>query len=64
VDEYFTVGGPAVERLVARTDFANDEAVAYLQEQLERLGVSEALRGKGAQPGDDVVMGEVEFEFW
>ncbi|MHB0915408.1 MAG: GTPase ObgE [Thermoleophilia bacterium] len=64
VDDYFTVGGPAVERLVARTDFANDEAVAYLQEQLERLGVSEALRGKGAQPGDDVVMGEVEFEFW
>jgi len=64
VEDYFKVTGPAVERLVARTDFSNDEAVAYLQEQLERLGVSEELRAAGARPGDDVVIGENEFEFW
>ena len=64
VDDYYAVTGPAVEKLVARTDFNNDEAVAFLQEQLERLGVSEALRVAGARSGDDVVIGEVEFEFW
>lgn len=64
VDDYYTVTGPAVEKLVARTDFGNDEAVAYLQEQLERLGVSDALREAGARPGDDVVIGPMEFEFW
>lgn len=60
----YTVRGPAVEKLVARTDFGNDEALAYLQERLERLGVSEALRQAGAAPGEDVVIADEEFEFW
>jgi GTP-binding protein len=64
VDDYYVVTGPGVERLVKRTDFKNDEAVAYLQEQLEQLGVSDALRATGAGPGSDVVIGEMEFEFW
>lgn len=60
----YRVAGPAVESLVARTDFENEEAVAHLQERLERLGVSEALRDAGAAPGDDVIIGGMEFEFW
>lgn len=60
----FRVSGPAVEKLVARTDFENEEAVAYLQERLERLGVSEALRQAGAAPGEDVVISDMEFELW
>ncbi len=60
----FRVSGGVVERLVAQTDFENDEAVAYLQERLERLGVSEELRQAGARPGDGVTIGEMEFEFW
>lgn len=63
-DGVFRVCGPAVERLVARTDFGNDEAVAYLQERLERLGVSDALKKAGATPGEDVIIGEMEFELW
>ncbi len=60
----YMVRGPVVERLVARTDFDNEEAVAWLQEQLERLGVSEALRSAGAAEGEDVGIGDREFEFW
>lgn len=60
----YRVGGAVVEKLVARTDFNNEEAVGYLQERLERLGVSDALRQAGSAPGDDVVIGEMEFEFW
>jgi len=60
----YRVSGPAVEKLVARTDFENDESVGYLQERLERLGVSEALRQAGAAQGEDVIIGDEEFELW
>ncbi len=62
--DHYRVQGEVVERMVARTDFANEEAVAYLQERLEKLGVSDRLRAAGARPGDDVVIGDMEFEFW
>lgn len=60
----YRVTGPVVERLVARTDFENEEAVSFLQERLEHIGVSDALREAGAAPGEDVVIGEMEFELW
>ncbi|MHB8859156.1 MAG: GTPase ObgE [Thermoleophilia bacterium] len=60
----YRVTGQVVERLVARTDFENEEAVGFLQERLERLGVSDALRQAGAAAGEDVIIGDMEFEFW
>jgi len=63
-DGRYSVVGSVVERLVARTDFENEEAVGFLQERLERLGVSEALRDAGASPGEDVTIGDMEFELW
>ncbi|MFA5802020.1 MAG: GTPase ObgE [Thermoleophilia bacterium] len=60
----YRISGPAVERIVARTDFDNEEAVGYLQERMEKLGVSEALRAAGAVSGEDVIIGSMEFEFW
>ncbi len=60
----FFVRGRAVEKLVARIDFGNDEAVSYLKQQLERLGVSEALRQAGARRGQAVQIGGTELEFW
>jgi GTP-binding protein len=62
-DEGFRIVGAALERLVAKTELSNDEAVRYLQEVMERAGVSEALRRAGARPGDAVIIGEHEFEF-
>lgn len=64
VEGGFQVRGAQAERLVAKTDFENDEAVAWLQERLEKLGVSEVLRQAGAQSGDDVVIAGMTFEFW
>jgi len=63
-DGRYRVCGAAVEKLVAKTDFDNDEAVAHLQERLERLGVSDALRQAGAGDGEEVEIGGVEFELW
>lgn len=57
------IRGVALERLVAKADLDNDEAVAYLQQVMERAGVSNALRRAGAVPGDTVVVADGEFEF-
>lgn len=52
----FIIGGPAVERLgMLYLDEA--EAVAYLYEQLERLGVLAELKRLGLQPGDRLRLG-------
>lgn len=59
----FVVEGRAVRRLVGRFDLTNEEAIRYLGERLDRLGVYAALRAQGAQPGDDVDIEGYAFEF-
>ncbi len=59
----YVVRGPRIERLFAKADLDNDEAVRYLQEVIERAGLNDALRRAGAAPGDTVIVGETEFEF-
>jgi GTP-binding protein len=45
---------------VRQTDFSNDEAVGFLADRLNRLGVEERLIELGAQEGDTVLIGDVE----
>lgn len=59
----FMVRGTAVRRLVSRFDLTDEEAIRYVGERLDRLGVYAALRAKGAQPGDDVDIEGYAFEF-
>jgi GTP-binding protein len=64
VDEgVFVVKGPQVERWVRQTNFDNDEAVGYLGDRLERLGVESTLVKKGAVAGDPVRIGDREFDW-
>ena len=63
VDDYFVVHGVQMERLFAKADLDNADAVAYLQQVIDRAGLNDALRRAGAAPGDTVVVGESEFEF-
>jgi GTPase len=58
----FRVGGERVERLIARHDIDNDEALRYVEERLRGLGVIKALVAAGFQPGDDVEIGGIAFE--
>ena len=58
----FRVTGEAVERLIARHDLENEEALAHVEHRLRRMGVIAALEGKGFEPGDDVEIGGVVFE--
>jgi GTP-binding protein len=56
----FQVTGEKPERWIRQTDFTNDEAVGYLADRLERLGVEEALLEAGAQAGAEVVIGPMQ----
>ena len=52
----------AVERLIARHDLENEEALAHVEHRLRRMGVIRALEAAGFEPGDDVEIGGVVFE--
>jgi GTP-binding protein len=58
----FRVTGEAVERLIARHDLENEEALAHVEHRLRRMGVIAALESGGFEPGDDVEIGGVVFE--
>ncbi|MEQ6902353.1 GTPase ObgE [Nocardioides sp. YIM 152588] len=61
------VRGRKPERWVRQTDFSNDEAVGYLADRLNRLGVEDELVKQGAVEGDAVLIGHpddsVVFDF-
>ena len=61
-DGAFRVQGRGVELLFERHDTKNEEALAYLEQRLNEIGVISALTKAGFQPGDDVRIGEHEFE--
>jgi GTP-binding protein len=56
------VTGEVIDRLVARHDLENEEALAHVEQRLHRLGVIRALEAKGFETGDDVEIGGVVFE--
>ncbi|GHJ45432.1 GTPase Obg [Catellatospora sp. TT07R-123] len=59
----WVVRGAKPERWVRQTTFDNDEAVGYLADRLARLGVEAKLAKLGAQPGDPVRIGTMEFDW-
>jgi GTPase len=61
-DGGYRVLGRGVELLFERHDLRNEEALAYLEQRLKEIGVIAALRAAGFEPGDDVRVGEHEFE--
>ena len=60
VGDGFVVRGVKPERWVRQTDFQNDEAVGYLADRLNRLGVEEELFKAGAVPGSTVLIGPAD----
>jgi GTP-binding protein len=59
----FEVAGAKPLRWVRQTDFTNDEAIGYLADRLARLGVEAELARLGAEPGAEVTIGEMTFDW-
>lgn len=58
----FVVSGSRVDRLIARHDLENEEALAHVEKTLHRMGVVRKLEALGFQPGDDVEIAGIVFE--
>ena len=58
----YRVSGRGVELLFERHDTKNEEALAYLEQRLREIGVISALTKAGFEAGDEVRVGEHEFE--
>jgi GTPase len=58
----FAVRGRGIERLLARFDVDNEDAMAYFESRLKRIGVLAALEAQGFQPGDEIEIAGVTFE--
>jgi GTP-binding protein len=63
-DGAYRVTGRGVELLFERHDVKNEEALAYLEQRLNEIGVIAALRAAGFEPGDDIRVGTHEFELY
>jgi GTP-binding protein len=61
-DRSFRVTGTGIERLVARYDLENEDALAYLELRLRGIGVIRALEDQGFEPGHDVEIAGVAFD--
>jgi GTPase len=61
-DGAYAVKGRGIERLLARFDIDNEDAMAYLEGRLRKIGVLGALEAKGFQPGDEIEIAGVTFE--
>ncbi len=62
-DGVWVVEGRRLERLVAQTDFENDESASRFQRELVKLGLVEKLRVAGVESGHTVRIGETELEW-
>ncbi|MCY7417138.1 MAG: GTPase ObgE, partial [Chloroflexi bacterium] len=62
-DDVLRVRGRRIERMVAQTDFANEESAQRFQRELGKLGIERALVRAGVTTGDTVRIGPHELEW-
>lgn len=63
-DGSFRIHGHGVEVLFDRFDMSNDEALGYLETRLKEMGVMAELKRAGFESGDEIRVGEYEFELF
>jgi len=59
----YMVTGRAMDYLINSTNFGNEDSMNFFHRTLRRWGVIDALREKGANEGDTVSIGDMEFDF-
>ena len=61
--DVYEVIGTSMERLLDSVNFDDEESMNWFHRTLRRWGVIDALRNAGAQEGDTVRIGNMEFDF-
>lgn len=63
IDGAFIVTGKGIEKLVAMTNFDNEEGLRRFQQVFRRRGIEDELKNQGIKEGETVRIGDMEFEF-
>jgi len=63
-NDVFTIAGKRLEKLVAMTDFNNEDGVKRFQRIFRLWGHEEDLKNAGAKNGDTIKIRDLEFTFW
>lgn len=61
--EVYVVESAELDRLVQMTNFEQYDAVKRFQRIMQRAGIDAALRAEGAESGDVIRVGDMEFDF-
>ena len=62
-DGTYVVSGNLVYKIMASTNFADNESVAFFQRSLRSTGIIDSLLAAGIEEGDTVRMLDFEFDF-
>ncbi len=60
----FILEDPSVERLLDKLDLDDPDDLAEFNQNLEKLGINKALKSAGVKPGDTVITGNTEWEWY
>ncbi|NLW41910.1 MAG: GTPase ObgE [Tissierellia bacterium] len=63
IDNNFIVSGAEIENLISSINFDDDESIKFFQNMLIKKGVIELLDEAGIEEGDNVFIGDIEFEY-
>ena len=61
--DLYEIIGAEIERIVAMTNFDNEEAIDYFQKIIKKMGLEKDLIKKGIKEGDQVKIKEIIFTF-
>lgn len=59
-EKAYQIRGNKPERWVKQTDFTNEEAIGFLADRLNRVGIEDELLKIGAKEGDTIIIGDIE----
>ncbi|WP_296880015.1 GTPase ObgE, partial [Thomasclavelia sp.] len=60
----WSITGKKIERMVAMTSLTSDDALKRFLIKMRNMGIDEALSKAGAKDGDNVTIGDFEFEYY
>lgn len=62
-NDTFVVESPSIEKLLKRTQFNSHDAMIRFARIMKNLGVDKELRKRGAEDGQTIRIGDLEFDF-
>ncbi len=63
-NDVFVVESESIEKLIKRTQFGSHDSVSRFTRILRKMGIDKELRKLGAQDGQTIRIGKLEFEFF